>query len=640
MPNKREVDLASPETPKLKESSFSGADSEADLPGMPPQRSEYDKEAETGFQDTDATLIAGIDDATIDSATLTDSMIGKRIAGKFEIISVLGSGGMSVVYRAKHLMLDREVAVKLIHPGQMQEKVMQRFRQEAKAATSLNHANIATVREFGYDEINGAYLAMDFVNGLSLSDAIKESGTLSAERVKNLFLQICDGLKHAHEAGVVHRDIKPANIILTSDANGKEIAKIVDFGIAKLVDEENQSNLTQTGEVFGTPNYMSPEQCLGKKADARSDIYSLGCVLFECLTGKVPFQADSAIHILMKHVNEPIDLSKIRQHKVFANCIEGCLEKKPDDRWQSISDLKESILNPDSARKGIAGKRRKKVSTKQLIGITATAVLLSFVAAILVTMSGLSPTMKASFFPSDWNRLAARSDQQKSLGPNNYDSARSLLVKAIAAAQKGGAGDADFENLYRKMAQLCTASRDNDGAIKYFNLALKLNEKHAEDFNRGSMHDWVSTAYSERGEYLEAVEHAQKAVDVKKRTIGPEHEYTLFALLHLGQAQRLRKDFSSAEITDREALRIAQKIYPAKDNIELANAYYQLANILADQHKDAEAAENYKKSIPISSAVLGNDHPTTRKNRDFIVSFLRRIGQKTEAAHIASEYSK
>lgn len=637
--NEKPVDFASAERPFLKESTFDAPESEDQTNAFELRGSASSANDGTGeFQDPDATYVAGIDDVGIDLAAKTASMIGKRIAGKFEIISVLGSGGMSVVYKAKHLLLNREVALKLIHPGQMNGKVIQRFQQEAKAATSLNHPNIATVREFGYDEKNGAYIAMDFVNGKSLDEAIKEKGFLNSDRAKNIFLQVCEGLTHAHNAGVVHRDIKPANIILTTDENGKETAKIVDFGIAKLVDEENQANLTQTGEVFGTPNYMSPEQCLGKRADARSDIYSMGCVLFECLTGNPPFQADSSIQILMKHVNDQANLSKIKQHKYLASCIEGCLEKNPDDRWQTAADLKESICNPDKAVRGKFGKKQKHVSPRKLIGITTVAVLASFMAAVFITISGLSPEMKASFFPNEWNRLAAQADAQKSLGPNNYDSARSLLVKALSAAKAGNATDADFENLHKKMAQLCTAARDNNGAIKHFNIALALSEKHAEDFNRGSMHDWLSSVYRDQGDFARAVEHGEKAVAVKTRSIGPDQKFTLFAQLHLGQAYRSSKDFKKAEATDREALRIAQKIYPAKDNITLANAYYQLANVLADQRKTAEAAENYKLSISISSAVLGNDHPTTQKNRDSIVSYLNRIGQVAEAAQIAQKY--
>ncbi len=196
--------------------------------------------------------------------TADDSLVGQTIAGRLEIISKLGEGGMAVVYKARHVMLDRIVAVKLIKPGMMQAKAAMRFQQEAKAATTLNHKNIATVREFGYDE-SGAYLVMDFVDGIPLSDLIKQEGKLNSARTKKSFHRFAMVWNTLTMRVLFIEISNRPTLLLPAIAPGK-ISKIVDFGIAKLVDEESQGNLTQTGEVFGTPNYMSPEQCLLKEA--------------------------------------------------------------------------------------------------------------------------------------------------------------------------------------------------------------------------------------------------------------------------------------------------------------------------------------------------------------------------------------
>lgn len=195
-----------------------------------------------------------------------DPLIGSLIAERLEILSLIGAGGMSTVYRAKHLLLDRIVAVKVMQVGKVDDHAVRRFQQEAKAATALNHPNIATVREFGMAESGDPYLVMDYIEGTSLSDLIKQDGALSVERTKAIMTQVCAGLQHAHSLGIVHRDLKPANVMLLKDATGSETAKIVDFGIAKILQSDGKSELTKAGEIFGTPLYMSPEQGLGKRS--------------------------------------------------------------------------------------------------------------------------------------------------------------------------------------------------------------------------------------------------------------------------------------------------------------------------------------------------------------------------------------
>ncbi len=605
-------------------------------------REEVFQSAEDTFPGmADETFVLGTSAHSKSDSTTSDddSIIGQTIAGRLEIISKLGEGGMAVVYKARHVMLDRIVAVKLIKPGMMQAKAAMRFQQEAKAATTLNHKNIATVREFGYDE-NGAYLVMDFVDGIPLSDVIKQEGKLNSERTKKIISQICDGLEHAHNSGVVHRDLKPANIIIARNSSGEEFPKIVDFGIAKLVDEESQGNLTQTGEVFGTPNYMSPEQCLGKKADRRSDIYSLGCVLHECLTGAPPFVSEAALETLMKHVNVEFQPQKKAAPTYFMNAIQGCLEKNPDDRWPSADDLRQYLEDP----KGPAQKKYKKLekhfSAKQVITISVISAIASAAIAVLVSVAPLTPYIQGFIAPKPWYKLAQEAQGQASLGPANYLTARTKFVKAIDEAKKGGATDLEMESLYTNFARLLTNAGDDKSSKKYFALALQLNEKHGEDFARGSIHDWVAQIYLTEKNYPKAIEEARKAVEIKTRTIGENDRLTLLSFFRLGQAYRGVKAYDVAETVDRKVVAITNKLYPNKDDILSSDAYEQLGNVLKDQGKGEEANEAYKESLPILSKILGNDHARTQKVLNKICTYLEKNNRGAESAEIRKAYSE
>lgn len=290
------------------------------------------------------------DDLTVcpdDAGELTehkDPLVGEVFAEHYEIISLLGKGGMSVVYKARHRLMDRIVAIKLLH-GNVDDLAMARFKLEAKAASSLNHPNIITVYDFGVVN-REAYLVMDCLDGTSLSDVLLQEKRIPVDRAVNIFRQTCAGLAHAHKKGIIHRDLKPANLCLIKGEDGNDHVKIVDFGIAKLIgtQAEQPTQLTLTGDVFGSPLYMSPEQCLGQPLDVRTDIYSLGCVMYECLTGIPPHLGESSFATMTRHVTvTPTAFDKIVPELHINKSIEAivfrCLEKKREDRYQSATDI-------------------------------------------------------------------------------------------------------------------------------------------------------------------------------------------------------------------------------------------------------------------------------------------------------------
>jgi tRNA A-37 threonylcarbamoyl transferase component Bud32/tetratricopeptide (TPR) repeat protein len=277
-----------------------------------------------------------------------DQLVGTIFAEKYRMLSVLGEGGMSVVYKAEHLGLKKVMAIKVLHTHLSGRSNAQgRFRQEAQSASSLSHPGVIGMHDYGVTEDGTPYLVMDFVDGESLAELLETEGYLAPERALEIFGETCAAIAEAHEHGVVHRDLKPSNIMLARDHNGETHVKVVDFGVAKVLGEPSQSNpgkLTQTGDFVGSPFYMSPEQCSGKPLDARSDIYSMGCVMYEVLTGQVAFAADSIYGTMFKHLNEmPPSLTSARpqlaKHTSLEKIVLKALAKDPNKRYQSMREL-------------------------------------------------------------------------------------------------------------------------------------------------------------------------------------------------------------------------------------------------------------------------------------------------------------
>lgn len=317
----------------------------------------------------------------------------QKLSNQYEFISEIGSGGMGVIYKARHIALNQTVAIKRLHNNRIDEVSVRRFQQEAKAVTALDHPSIVRVRDFGVSESGQPHMVLDFIEGDTLSKSIQKTAGLPVEESLDIFIQACDALEHAHSRGVLHRDLKPSNIMLVPRIAGAPLVKIVDFGIAKINHPEIESgimNLTQTGEVFGSPLYMSPEQASGAKLDKRSDIYSFGCVMFETLTGTPPFVGGSSIETIFRQLNDkaptlkegslgrdfPLELETI---------VAKALEKKPDDRFQSMAELKHQLISLKAGKKSsmatysgvIDSKDGKKFELKALMAALVMLVILA-----------------------------------------------------------------------------------------------------------------------------------------------------------------------------------------------------------------------------------------------------------------------
>lgn len=290
-------------------------------------------------------------DATV-AAPPVDPLVGHTLDEKYRLDERLGIGGMGTVYRARHLLIDRPVAVKVLNQRFVEDEAARtRFRREARAAGRLQHTNAVTVTDFGESKDGYVYLVMELLEGRTLREVLAKEAPLDAARSVSLMLQISAAVAAAHEAGIIHRDLKPANIFIVQRAEVPAVVKVLDFGIAKLAaeafEDEDPLTLTQVGAMIGTPRYMSPEQCDGAALTPAADVYSLGVILYEMLTGAVPFSGSTPLSIAMKHTSETP-----RSLREFVSSVPPALEeivlhtlaKRPQERPANAAEFRKELL--------------------------------------------------------------------------------------------------------------------------------------------------------------------------------------------------------------------------------------------------------------------------------------------------------
>src|SRR6188768_4079509 len=283
-----------------------------------------------------------------------DPFIGRELlGGQFRVLEKIGTGGMGSVYKAEQPAMNRMVAIKILHPKLAGRKdLTARFRREARAMSQLTHPNTVKVFMYGELEDDGSlYIVMEMLEGRNLNQCVRREGPMPTARAIPVLIQVCGALQEAHDLGIVHRDLKPENIFLSTQGGIVDFPKVLDFGLAKVTERQMQPGsviLTQEGMVFGTPEFMSPEQAQGRTLDARSDIYSLAVILYELLTGKLPFSARTPMEYIQKHVTEPVlSFAERAPDKQFPAGLEAtivrALSKRPEERFQTAADFAEAL---------------------------------------------------------------------------------------------------------------------------------------------------------------------------------------------------------------------------------------------------------------------------------------------------------
>lgn len=385
---------------------------------------------------------------------------------QIELIEFVGRGGMSVVYKAKQLILDRIVAVKLISKSVCDETSLKRLQKEAQLTGSLNHPNIAKTLGFGFSNSNEPYIVMEYLEGHPLSDELK-SGVMKFSRFKEIFLPILSALDSAHKAGLIHRDIKPGNIMICKSEDGGEIAKLLDFGIAITVGgAEDPQKLTRTGAILGSPAYMSPEQCMNKDLDSRSDIYSISCVMYEALCGQAPFQSESALELMQHHATSRLpttaELSRqMEMPTIIAKELLRGLSKSPEKRFQSAHEYREKLskaLDDVTLDRAPRMPRGKKAPDRKLAIASFLTLLCLFITGIAV-----------------WE---AKKSQKRTIASPS-ETAQKLLEKAKAITEEG--------KLFETIALLERAEKINRRNVNRRTERLKIMESLCRSY--------VSAAY-------------------------------------------------------------------------------------------------------------------------------------------------
>ncbi len=459
-----------------------------------------------------------------------DSVIGKVLLGKYQVIELLGSGGMSRVYKSQQMITKKLLALKLLHKHLSNDPVMmRRFQAEAQASHHLAHSHIITVYDFGLTDDNQPFIVMDYLEGRALSEIVRTWGQLSIERCLKIVDQILDALEHAHDSGVLHRDLKPSNIVLIPVGENTDYVKLLDFGIAKILPKAGleAQELTQSGDVFGSPLYMSPEQCLGNMTDARSDIYSVGCLLYECLTGKPPLIGNNTLETMHKQVSEmPAGLSNVKADvrlvKQLEDIIFKAMAKEPENRFQSAAEMRRAIEQTQSEwREGsaiLAYMRRSGAKCERLFQnklgkhwrskVAVSSILLTLTLHYLIMMSilyrpGSAPEITERVVP--WTVVnqplyklvaAEKMRRLKPVADASETDEMVQLASELAAVSNSKSGQ--FRNYqYQGVEKLYNG--DFDDAYDYFSRAIKL--AHAvgmsDSMDSGYMHMAAATCLLE-----------------------------------------------------------------------------------------------------------------------------------------------
>ncbi|MGA9993806.1 MAG: serine/threonine-protein kinase [Pyrinomonadaceae bacterium] len=302
----------------------------------------------------DGTLLQA--DSTVAMQVPADPLLGRTLDEKYRLDERLGVGGMGTVYRATHLLIDRPVAVKVLNSRFVEdEQAQERFRREAKAAGRLQHTNAVAVTDFGRTVDNLVYLVMELLEGRTLRDILAREAPLDTARSVSLMLQISAAVAAAHEEGIIHRDLKPANIFVVQKRSAPPVVKVLDFGIAKLAadsfEDSDAAHLTQTGVMIGTPRYMSPEQCDGARLTPASDVYSLGIILYEMLTGTTPFTGSTPLAVALKHSSvaprRPSEFTATIPPEL-EHVVLHALEKKPEERPADAGEFRRELFETAS----------------------------------------------------------------------------------------------------------------------------------------------------------------------------------------------------------------------------------------------------------------------------------------------------
>jgi serine/threonine protein kinase len=536
---------------------------------------------------------------TLSGSVSRNSIDGWTLGDRYEVLARIGSGGMGVVYKARHVMMDKLVAVKTLKLDNMlNDTARKRFEHEAKLCAKLSHTNVVSIHDFG---ISGdlLYLVMDYVDGKTLEQILDVESCLSVERTVEIMTQVADGLDHAHQYGVLHRDVKPSNIMIVKSPSGQDVAKIVDFGLAKMTLQDGQlDRLTQTGAIMGSVMYLSPEQCFGRHADLRSDIYALGCVLYEMLVGMPAFAGTNVLETIRKHTDEnPLPINQVREDLQFPQVLEDvilkALCKDPDQRFQTVNEFKQALL--DARNSVVNGGAR---SEKQASPSPPTA-------SMPVSISGQN-------------------------GSNASDKKPSIKTPAVIAAAVGA--------VLLVVAGIANFKHDGPIAKPPRTESAPVSQDTGTDFSAGQV-ALLKGQYSEAETlFRQALEEANsQKPDTTEGSLRIAITSKLIDVLYI-EKKFAEADELSASLNSAKTVAAGNERPSSAGAPEATND--RLARLAAACHKEGQcdtAASILEHSVDLSKRVYGASSPQTLAKMQKLAEFYETLGEDAKAEKLTME---
>lgn len=620
----------------------------------------------------------------------SDPLVGSILHEKYRIIDLIGSGGMGKVYLAEDRLLRRKVAMKLLSNQNLEEAAVMRFQKEGCIAANLRHNHIIAVHELGVTQDGMPFMAFEYLHGKSLAELInaadpplQEQSPMDIHRFVTLFKQITSAMEFAHNQGVIHRDLKPSNIMITRDSDGNDIAKVVDFGIAKaMLEGVDQRTLTETGAIIGSLHYMSPEQCNGAATDRRSDIYSLGCVMYEVLTGRKPFDDKTPLNIMARQMYTPPNPMQLNQCKSeVAVKIEAivvkALAKNPDDRFQSMSEILTELdsiatihemtwLDKLASRVLLSRARSATTPTevkkrRQIIAGVVTALSLACIAAGVY--------VHKEFEQKDAERAAQEKLHERVLSADekcelHLNRARDLMNKGelnrseseIAIAERESTNStypirdqmkvlesrrdlAEMRHDTKQLESICTTIRQlklrtsTRGSIDENNakIATLTGRLSADPQSIPTRKALVSTMFDQGQLYIEhrqftmARNLIRATLPQVEQLFGRKSSEWATACTTIARSYLLDGNIGEAEPLYTEALKVRSELQPP-DRLEEARAYSNIADFYFAANRLADAEAAYSRAIQLFHAQVPGGSLNEAES-------LRQLGMTLDAQH-------
>jgi serine/threonine protein kinase len=531
-----------------------------------------------------------------------DEAIAKLdLPDRYVVEHEIARGGMGIVYAAHHKISGQKLAIKVLKEQVASDATnVKRFKLEATAIAKLNHPNIIRLIDFGVTDAGAAFMVTEFLDGASLKEKIEKGDGLSPDDFYSIMLQTCDALIAAHASGTIHRDIKPSNILLNADGT----ARVSDFGIARVLDPEGKDHtLTGTGEIIGSPQYMSPEQGTGQKCDARSDIYSVGCMMYEALTGEPPFTGANVVEVILNQINgELVPINQKRPERHFSaaltQIVQRCLQKEPDDRYADVKTLRADL---ELARKGAdqfkSKYRRKRKPALKPLRLVWTAIAAS---AVLVALLFAAMTLRSSSTPL-WFDFAKQAEAAAKRGDLKQEA--DLYEKSAQLAITEKADSEQIAGQYTWAARAAGALNQDERAASLIETGVPYSK---DDRTKISWFGQAAYHRAQCKQWALAQKDLEQIIPVLRSR--PEHKTTLARDLNdLANYLEKQRKYVEAEPIAKEAM-----------------------SLLADP-SSIEAAREYR----IYSLALGYSLPTTEANVERAIQYIDK-SQAIYRAHCAS----